>query len=557
MTRFTFLIMLILLTCCAGCSSETPDEQTTQTDSNAVTVSSDSQLKELAEPVTGGRLTTGTIGDASNLIPALASDSSSHEVANHLYASPLKYDKNLNITTEAAESYEVLDGGKRIRITLKKGILWDDGVELTTDDVEFTYKMMIDPETPTAYAEDYLVVKELNIIDAYTFEAVYDQPFARALITWMHAVMPKHKLQGENLMETAFSRQPLSSGPYRLKEWVPGSRIVLEARDEYFEGRPNLDQIVYRIIPDMATMFLELKADNLDLMGLTPQQYLYQTKGQQWDQNYNKYKYLSFSYLYLGYNLRNPLFQDVKVRQALAYALNKEDIIKGVYLGQAEPTIGPYKPGTWVYNDQIEPYGYDPDKAKALLAEAGWEDTDGDGMLDKDGKPFAFTIMTNQGNEQRSKTAAIIQKKFEQVGIQVDIRVVEWASFIKEFIDKGRFEAIIMGWNITQDPDNYDVWHSSKAVEGGLNFVYYKNPELDELLEKARYTVDQAERKKYYDRVQEILHRDQPYCFLATPYSLPIVQARFHGIDPAPAGISYNMNDWWIPTAQQRYRMQQ
>ncbi len=507
------------------------------------------------EPQYGGRILMATIGEPSNLIPPLATDQSSHEIADYLYVAPLKYDKDLNITTEAAESYEVLEDGKLLRFTLRKGIMWDDGVELTTDDVLFTYQMMVDPQTPTAYAEDYRHIKDIKALDRYTFEVRYEKPFARSIITWMHAILPKHVLAGQNLLDTPLARNPLSAGPYRLKEWVAGERLVLEARDAYFEGRPYLDQVVYRIIPDLATMFMELKAGNVDIMDLTPQQYLYQTKGPSWD-DYRKFKYLSFGYTWLGYNLTKPLFQDVRVRQAMAHAIDKEEIVKGVLLGLGVPTIGPYKPGTWVYNDAIEPYSYDPEKAKALMAAAGWADSDNDGLLDKDGKTFSFTILTNQGNDLRIKTATIIQNRLRQVGIQVDIRTVEWAAFLKEFVDKGRFDAIILGWNILQDPDIFDVWHSSKAVPGDLNLVGFKNAEVDRLLDEGRSTMDRKKRKAIYDELQVILHREQPYCFLYVPYALPLVQNRFQGIEAAPSGIRYNFIRWWVPKNLQRYTQQ-
>jgi len=505
-------------------------------------------------PVPGGRIIEAMLGDATNLIPPLSSDSASHEVADLLYVAPLRYDKDINLECWAAESYEVLEDGRLLKFRLRPGIRWFDGVELTAADVEFTYKLMIDPATPTAYAEDFKAVSSFAVTGKYDFEVRYDEPFARSLVTWAHAILPKHALAGEDLMNTKYSREPLGAGPYKLSVWEPGRRIVLDVNPDYFEGRAYLDQVVYRIIPDLSTMFLELKAKNLDMMGLTPQQYLHQTTGTTWDEQYRKYKYLSFGYTFLGYNLRHPLFADGRVRRALAHAIDKEEIVKGVLLGLGMPTIGPYKPGTWIYNESIEDYGFDPDKARAMLAEAGW--TPGaKGILTKDGRPFSFTILTNQGNDQRIKTATIIQQRLKEIGIEVAIRTVEWAAFIKEFVDTGRFDAIIMGWTIPQDPDGFDVWHSSRAVAGGLNFVGFQNPEADALLEKGRRTLDREGRKKIYDAFQEILHREQPYCFLYAPYALPILSSRIQGVEPAPAGISYNFTKWWVPKDRQTFSL--
>lgn len=503
-------------------------------------------------PVRGGRIVMPTLGEPSNLIPALATDSASHDVTDRIYIAPLRYNKDIELEPWAAESFEALEDGKLLRFKLREDIRWFDGEPFTAEDVKFTVDLMRDPKTPTAYSDDYLAIKEFTVTGPYSFEVRYDKPFARSLVTWALDILPKHVLEKENLLETKYSRMPMGAGPYKLKEWVPGRRLVLEANDDYFLGRPYLDQVIYEIIPDLSTQFLELKAGHVDIMNLTAQQYLFQTKGPEWERNWNKFEYLSFGYAFLGYNLKHPLFQSKKVRQALSHAIDNQEIVKGVLLGLGQPTIGPYKPGTWVYNNKLKPYAYDPNKARRLLAEEGWRDSNGDGLLDKNGQPFKFTILTNQGNEQRIKTATIIQQRLKLIGVAVDIRTVEWAAFTKEFLNKGNFEATILGWNILQDPDIFTVWHSSQFPPTGLNVTYYKNEELDRLLVEGRTTLDQEKRKRIYDRVQEILHEDQPYTFLYVPLALPIVHARFRNVEVAPAGIMHNFTEWWVPTHLQR-----
>ena len=504
-----------------------------------------------AEKVTGDSLVLGTIGEASNLIPQLSTDSASSEVSQNIFIALLKYDKDLKIVPWAAESYEVLDGGQKLRFTIRPGILWEDGVEFTAADVEFTYKTMIDPKTPTAYAGVFKVISSFTVTGKYSFEVTYDQPFAQSLETWGRKILPKHILENEDLKNTRYSRAPVGAGPYKFKEWNAGSRIVLEANPLYFEGRPNIDRLVYATIPDLTTMFLELKAGALDMMGLTPQQYVFQSKDL--EKNYNRFRYLSFSYTYLGYNLESPLFNDVRVRQAIAHVLDKRDIIAGALMGQGESTVGPYVPGTWVYNTKIKDYPIDIALAEKLLTEAGWK-KDAKGILrNEKGLPFSFTIMTNQGNEQRIKTAIIIQDQLKKLGMSVSVRTVEWATFFSQFVNKGYYDAIVLGWTTPLDPDLFDVWHSSNMRPKGLNFMMYANSELDILIEEGRKTFSQAERKRLYDQAQEILHNDQPYCFLYVSYALPVVHKRFQGISQAPAGITYNLKDWWVPKAEQKH----
>jgi peptide/nickel transport system substrate-binding protein len=502
------------------------------------------------KPAYGDSFIEGTIGEPSTLIPILASDSSSRAVAAQVYNGLVKYDKDLKLVGDLAASWDVSADGLTITFHLRRGVKWHDGQEFTARDVLYTHRVTVDPKTPTAYAEDFKQVKAITAPDSYTVRVTYDKPFAPALASWGMEVLPAHLLDGKEITKSELARHPIGTGPYRFKEWLAGQRVVLEAFDGYFEGRPYIDRYVFRVIPDTATMYMELKAGGVDMMGLTPVQYQRQTTGRDFLARFAKYRYPASSYVYLGYNLRNPLFADKRVRQAISAAINKDEIIHGALLGMGQVAHGPFKPGTWPYNPGVRDISYDPAHALALLGEAGWR-RGSDGILAKDGKPFQFTILTNQGNDLRLKTAQIIQYRLKKIGIDVKIRVVEWASFLKNFIDKGNFEAIVMGWTIPPDPDLFDVWHSSKTGPKELNFVGYKNPEVDRLIVEGRGTFDQERRRRCYFRIQEILADEQPYTFLYVPDALPVVQARFRGIEPAPAGISYNFIRWYVPKGEQ------
>jgi peptide/nickel transport system substrate-binding protein len=507
------------------------------------------------QPAYGDILVRGEIGDASNLIPLLASDSASHNIAGMVYNGLVKYDKDMNIVGDLAESWDITAKGLVITFHLRKGVKWHDGQPFTSADVLYTYQVTVDPKTPTAYAEDFKAVKKAEVLDDYTFRVTYEKPFAPALISWSSSILPRHLLSGTDITQSPLKRHPIGTGPYKFKEWVAGQKIVLVSNSDYFEGRPYIDGQITRIIPDTATMFLELRAQNLGMMGLTPLQYTRQTENNLFKNNFNKYRYLSFAYTYLGYNLKNPLFTDKRVRQAISYAINKEEIISGVLLGLGKPATGPYKPGSWAYNDKVQNYNYNPQKARELLREAGWTKLNSDGVLEKDGKPFVFEIVTNQGNETRQKCAEIIQRQLADIGIMVKIRILEWSAFVTNFINKRRFDAVILGWTIPLDPDAYDVWHSSKTKPEELNFISYNNPEADKVLENGRSIFDQKERKKYYDRFQEILAEDQPYTFLYVPDALVITHNRFRGIEPAPIGLEYNFIKWYVPKDEQKYTM--
>ncbi len=507
-------------------------------------------------PAYGDALVVGSIGEPSTLIPVLAGDSASHEVAGLIFNGLVKYDTDLKIIGDLAESWEVSDDGLTITFRLRKGVRWTDGVEFTADDVMFGYRTIIDEKTPTAYKEDFLQVRKAEVLDRYTFRVTYREPFAPALSTWGNLpVLPRHLLEGKDITKSALGRNPVGLGPFKLKQWVPGQKLVLTANRDYFEGRPYLDYYIYRVIPDQATMFMELRAGGVDLMGLTPIQYSKQTDTRFYRENFQKFRYPVFAYTYLGFNLKHPFLKDINVRRAIAYAIDKEEIIDVVLFGLGSVATGPYVPGTWPYNPDVRKYEYNPEKAKELLRASGWKDSDGDGILDKDGTPLEFTILTNMGNSLRERTAAIIQWRLKQVGIKVNIRILEWSTFINEFIDKRSFEAVILGWSIGLDPDQYDIWHSSKTGEKEFNFVSYSNKEVDRLLEAGRRTFDIEKRKKAYFRIQEILAEEVPYVFLYVPDALTIVHKRFRGIKPSPIGISYNLPEWYVPKRLQRPRM--
>jgi peptide/nickel transport system substrate-binding protein len=506
-------------------------------------------------PAYGDAIVEGSIGGVSGFLTAVTTDASSHAAAGYVFNGLVRYDKDLKLEGELAESWEVSPDGKRITFHLRKGVKWHDGAPFTSDDVMFTYKRMIDPRTPTAYGEDFKQVQRAAAPDPHTFVVEYARPFAPALASWGMHVLPKHLLEKyPDISKSPLNKKPVGTGPYRFVEWKTGEKVVFDASPDHFEGKPYIARVITRVIPDQATMFLELKSGGVDVMTLTPPQYVRQTETAEFRKSFNKYKYTAAAYTYLGFRLSHPFFKDKRVRQAIAHAADKKSLIDGVLLGLGQEATGPYKPGTWAFNASVKKYPHDPVLAKALLAEAGWKEKDG--VLAKDGKPFEFTVLTNAGNEARAKTAAILQQNLAEVGIRMKIRTVEWAAFINEFIDKRKFDAVILGWNITPDPDQFDIWHSSKTGPKELNHIGFANPEVDRLLDEGRSTFDLEKRKKAYFRIQEVLAEEQPYVFLFVPEALPVVQNRIRGIVPAPAGITYNFIKWYVPEALQKHKVQ-
>lgn len=501
----------------------------------------------------GDTIVAGSIGEPRTLVPILASDSSSGAICGLIFNGLVKYDKDLNLTGDLAYRWEISQDGLEITFYLRKGVKWHDGEPFTSKDVEFTYKSLIDPNVKTPYSGDFQMVESLEIIDDYTLKVYYKEPFSPGLASWGMNIMPRHLLEKEDLNTTKFARNPVGTGPYKFKLWKTSEKIELVSNETYFEGRPYIARYVYRIIPDTATLFLELRAQAVDYTSLTPIQFRRQTEAEFFKKNFQRFNFPSFGYTYIGYNLNDPKFKDASVRRAINYAVNKEEIIKGVLLGLGRVSTGPFIPESWAYNESVKPAAYDPQKSMELLKNAGWQDHDGDGILEKDGIKFSFTVITNQGNDERRMTLEIIQRRLKEVGIEVKIKIIEWSAFVSEFINKKRFEAVLLGWSLSLDPDMYDIWHSSKTKEGEFNFVGYSNEELDRLLLAGRRTFNQGEREKIYRRIHEILYEDQPYLFLFVPDALPILNSRFKGVEVGPAGIGHNFIKWYVPRTEQRY----
>lgn len=505
-------------------------------------------------PAIGDALVSGTIGEATTFIWFLSGDSASSDAAGHVLNGLVRYNDRLELEGELAERFEVSPDGQTITFHLRRNVRWSDGHPFTADDVLFTYRTLIDPAVPTPYADDYLQVRRAEALDPYTFRVTYDKPYAPALQTWTAGLLPAHVLRGHDITKHPYGRHPTAgTGPYKLREWVAGQRMVFDRNPDYWEGTVWIAHRIIRIIPDPQTQFLELKTGGLDTMGLTPTQFEFQTGTVEFRSHFEKYRYYANVYTYLGFNLKDPRFADVRVRQAFAHAINKDDVIRGVLFGHGKPISAPYRPGHWVYNPNVKTYDYDPDKALALLRAAGWT-RDANGRQVKDGKPFRFEILTNQGNISRIRTAEIIQRHLGRIGVEVSVRPIEWAAFIKDFIDARRFEACILGWSLAPDPDQWNIWHSSQTGPKQFNFVSYSNPEVDRLLEAGRRTFDPEQRRRIYFRFQEIMAEEQPYVFLYVPEALVALHKRFKGVVPTENGIGYKAEvRWFVPKPYQKW----
>jgi peptide/nickel transport system substrate-binding protein len=516
--------------------------------------------KQAYPPESGGTLIDVMPSDPSGLISMVAGESASSAITANLFNTLLTYDQNLELKGELAASWQVAADQKTITFRLKPGLVWADGQPLTSADVYFTWQLIIAETTRSPYASDFQLVTKAETPDKLTFIVHYDQAFSPALDSWAGLqILPKHKLAGQDIHTSSFGQKPMGSHYYQLKEWRHGEYIKLERNPKSVLGQARIDTLIERIIPEHGAQLLELMADHIDSMNMDPITYARVIPARpELQARLNQYKALGNTYTYLGFNLKRPLFKDVRIRKAINYAIDKQEIIDGVYLGLGEQIASPYKPGTRWSNPTLKPYAFDPQKARSLLAEAGYKVKGRDGILEKNGKKLSFEVLTNHGNKEREKSAVIIQRRLKEVGIDMRIRSIEWASFITRFIKTGDFDAVLMGWQLGLEPDQYAIWHSSQQKPGQFNFIGYHNAEVDKLLEQGRSEFDPEKRMHIYHQFAAALYQDSPIVYLSAGYGLAAINKRVQGVmNPVPpAGVSYDSQKWYIPFSLRRTQMQ-
>jgi peptide/nickel transport system substrate-binding protein len=467
----------------------------------------------------GGAIVVALTNSPVNLDPRVGTDEASQKAHQLLYNSLVKIDSSLRIVPELIESDLERPDPITYIARLRKGVLFHNGRELTSDDVVYTFRSFLDPKF-RGRSGAYRQVASVDPIDRYTVRFTLKAPFGPFPINLVMGIVQAGS--GE-----ANARQPIGTGPYKLKQFVQDDRLVLEAFDRYYGGKPANDGLVFKVVPDDTMRGLELRKGTVDLIvnDLAPD-----IIGQlQKEGRIRTTEAPGTDYAYMGLNLRDPVLQHLQVRQAIGYAIDRQAIVKYLRRNLATVAVGIVPPMSWAFEPDVFDFTHEPEKAKALLDAAGFPDPDGDGPLPR----FRLTLRTSTTEVYRIQAAAI-QHDLARVGIAIDVRSNEIQTLFQDVL-RGNFQLYTLQWVGVTDPDMLRrVYHSAQMPPAGLNRVFFKNPEVDRMIEAAAAAPDDEARRPYYGKAQQLIAADVPYISLWTKKNVAIYQPNLTGVRLSP-----------------------
>jgi peptide/nickel transport system substrate-binding protein len=465
----------------------------------------------------------GITSGPNNLDPRISSDDTSQKLGQLIFSSLTTLDEHLQAVPQLAETIENPDPTTWV-ITLRRGVKFHDGHELTSADVVYTFRSLLAPDFVSPLKGAYQMVRSIDARDRYTVVFTLKEPFATFPA---NLVVPPIAPEGAGPL---FRDHPIGTGPYRFVSYAVDDRLELAAFPEYYGGKPRNDGLIFRFVPDEIMRGLELQKGTMDLVvnDIGPD-IVHQLESSPALQTIES---PGTDYQYIGVNLRDPILRDVRVRQAIAYAVDREAIVKYLRRGLAQPAVGIIPPIAWAFEPDVFQFPHDPARAKQLLDEAGYPDPDGDGPAAR------FTLsMKVQSIEFSRLQSSVIQQSLREVGIDLDVRMYEFATLYGDVL-KGNFQLYTLQWTggYAADPDILRrVFHSGMTPPSGFNRGYYNNPEIDRLIERATVSTDLEQRRRLFANVQKILAKDVPYISLWNKTNYSVAQRTLTGITLRPA----------------------
>lgn len=527
-----YLMMIIMLV--SGCSSK------------SLPIPQKNEIKP------GGQLVYGSLQEPNTLNPLLSDLLATAEVSSLIFSGLLvtndkgEWLPDLALEVPTLQNGGVSQDGLTVRYKLRPGVTWHDGKAFTAEDVKFTWQTIMNPKVSVISRDGYNKIAAIDTPDSHTVIVRFKEYYAPHL-TLFTSILPKHILEFEDINKSSFNRAPIGTGPFKLKEWRLAEAVVLEANTAYYRGKPNLDTILYKVIPDNNILLTQLKAGALDIVTNIPFSQIDQVKSIGGMQVVNTPNMI---WEHFDFNLDNTLFQDIKVRQAIALGIDKQALIVNVLKKSASPAVGDQSPLSWGYNPAAQQVVRNTGAARDLLYQAGWKEGT-DGVFAKDGRKLAFSLSVPTGTKTREVVAQAIANQLKEVGIQVDVKMVDGKVFFGDLLKNRRFETAMYAWVAGVDPNNFNLWNSKsipsvKNQYEGQNYPGWRNAEIDSLTDQGIHTADIEKRKQIYFRIQDLILQECPIIPLYFRNNIDVVKntvANYHA-NPTPSGSLWNAWQW-------------
>jgi len=505
-------------------------------------------------PQRGGEMTAATISDLSGVNELTATGTTfDADVLAQLFVGLLRERADYQehpptYAPELAESWEFSPDQKTLTLHLRADAVWSDGQPITAEDVRFSWQAQTSPEVAWAYADTKDAIRDVEVIDARTVRFHYDQVYAFQLVDTVDGrILPRHLWSPIPFSEWRsrgdwFRENLATSGPFRLGEWRPNQELVLERNDRYYDPElPRLDRVRFRVVPDQPAQVEQLLAGALDFLPAVPPAEAERLARRP---EIELVVHPARQYDYICWNTLRAPFDDARVRRALTLAIDRQALVDILWKGYAVVAAGPIPADVWARDPELAPWPYDPAAAKALLAEAGFADADGDGVLERDGEPFRFELITNSSNRLRSDALVLVQEQLRRVGVDAVPRALEIHALSAASFDH-EFDAVLSGWAVDTTLDLRAYFHSS-AIEDGYNFGSYSNPEIDRLVDLARRVEKIEDGAPLLRDVQRILHEEQPFTFLWEPRKIAAARRPLEVVEPNALSTYNNLSKWWL-----------
>ena len=505
----------------------------------------------------GGTLSYGEYGRPATLDPITSNEMISMRLSELIFNGLVGINERQEIVPELAERWDTSKDGRTYTFFLRKDVTWhprpdEEAKPFTANDVVFTYNIMMHPKTITPLKVRFEFIEKITKLDDYTVQVTLKRPILNALAKFSFKIIPAHGTSNSLYLtrEDAFVQHPIGTGPYILKSVNADREITLVANEKYFKGRPHLDQITAKPFADQNIMTQALTFNAIDMIVLVNPRSIAEIQG---DKRYILQPYNALSYSFFGYNLRNPLLADKRVRQALGYALNRKEMLDAFFNGQGTLISGPFAPGSWAYNLDVQPMAFNPQKAKELLAEAGFK-PGADGIMEKDGKKLALTLSVPIEKESEAVKRVVLsfQNYLKNVGVSVKVEFKEWQSWKESVFADNSFDVIFASWVFDDSADISSLFHSAEIGAWKNNFGGFSNPEVDALIVESKLTLDHEKRRTINRKLHALLAEESPYTFLWTLTNYSAYHKKLQHVAIHPYKFFSYADEWYIPVESRK-----